>query len=156
MNTGNRNGFPQAGACKLPPSSVRSQLRRILDSRTFSNAPSLGRMLEYLVDHAIEGGADEVKQYSIAIEVFGRGETFDPRIDTIVRVQARRLRSRLQAYYETEGGADPIIIRIPVGRYFAVFESAPIPHPGSRSETVSTAAGAPISDEPARQITRLP
>jgi predicted ATPase len=156
MNTGNLNGFPEAGACKLPSSSVRSQLRRILDSQTFSNAPSLGRMLEYLVDHAIEGGADEVKQYSIAIEVFGRGETFDPRTDTIVRVQARRLRSRLQAYYETEGGADPIIIKIPVGRYFAAFESAPIPHPGSRSETASTAAGAPISDEPARRITRLP
>ncbi len=109
----------------LSAESVRSQLAKTLQSRTFSQAPILSQLLRYLVEHAIQGNADQLKEYSLGVEVLGRGESFDPRTDTIVRVHARRLRSKLEEYYEAEGRADPIVIEVPKGHYVAVFRSAP-------------------------------
>jgi predicted ATPase len=129
-------GTAKTQGCGLPNSSVRAQLQRILQSPLFSNAPSLGRFLKYLVEHVLEGKAEEVKQYSVGVEVFNRGESFDPRTDTIVRVQARRLRSRLQTYYETVGLDDPIVISVPAGRYYALCESALVPRHGSPTDDV--------------------
>jgi len=106
-----------ASECSLPPESVRTQLAGILRSRTFSNAPMLSRLLDYLVEHSLAGSADGLKEYSLGVEVFDRGESFDPRIDTIVRVQARRLRRKLKEYYDAEGRADPIVIQLPKGHY---------------------------------------
>ncbi|MGH9627590.1 MAG: ATP-binding protein [Bryobacteraceae bacterium] len=101
--------------------SVRAQLDRILKSRTFGNAPSLSRFLRHLVQQALAGNANQLKEYSIGVEVFDRGESFDPRIDTIVRVQARRLRAKLEEYYASEGHPDTIIIEVPKGQYVARF-----------------------------------
>jgi predicted ATPase len=109
----------------LSAESVRAQLAKTLQSRTFSQAPILSRLLCYLVEHAIQGNADQLKEYSLGVEVLGRGESFDPRTDTIVRVHARRLRSKLEEYYEAEGRADLIVIEVPKGHYVAVFRSAP-------------------------------
>jgi predicted ATPase len=106
--------------------SVQAQLQKVLQSATFSNAPSLSRFLRHLVQEAIDGKASQLKEYSIGVEVFDRGESFDPRIDTIVRVQARRLRAKLEEYYASEGHADPIVIEVPKGQYVAEFRrSAP-------------------------------
>jgi len=101
--------------------AVRTQLAQILRSPAFSNAPSLSRLLRHLVEHALRGSADQLKEYSLGVEVFDRGENFDPRTDTIVRVQARQLRSKLQEYYRGEGRADPIVIEVPKGHYVAHF-----------------------------------
>ena len=109
----------------LSVESVRAHLARILGSRTFSNAPSLSRFLRHLVEHALQGNPDPLKEYSVGIEVFDRGESFDPRTDTIVRVQARHLRSKLEEYYRAEGGADSIVIELPKGHYAAGFRYAP-------------------------------
>ena len=65
------------------------------------------------------------------MEVFGRGEAFDPRTDTIVRVQARRLRSKLKDYYDAEGQTDPIVIELPKGHYGVTFGSASSQEHGS-------------------------
>src|SRR4029434_4610658 len=92
----------QASDCPLPPEPIRAQLARILRGQTFSNAPSLTRFLRHVVEHTLEGKVEELKEYSLGVEVFDRGESFDARTDTIVRVQARRLRSKLTEYYETE------------------------------------------------------
>ena len=105
----------------LSVESVRAQLARILGSRTFSNAPSLSRFLRHVVEHTLEGNAEELKEYSLGVEVFDRGESFDPRTDTIVRVQARMLRSKLKDYYDAEGQADPIVIELPKGHYGVTF-----------------------------------
>src|SRR5262245_40064484 len=94
---------PSASERPLSPEPIRAQLARILRSRTFSNAPSLIRFLRYVVERTIEGKAEELKEYAIGVEVFDRGESFDARTDTIVRVQARRLRSKLKEYYDAEG-----------------------------------------------------
>jgi TolB-like protein len=101
------------------PSLVRDQLARILASPEFGRAPRLSRLLTFLVERGLGGTASEVKEYVLATEVFDRGHRYDPRRDPIVRVQARQLRLRLAAYYETHGAADPLIIDIPLGGYVA-------------------------------------
>lgn len=106
------------------PNAVRNQLARILGSQTFLNAPSLRRFLEHLVEQVLAGNADHLKEYTLGLAVFDRKESFDPRTDTIVRVQARRLRAKLREYYENEGRADPIVIELPKGHYAASFRDA--------------------------------
>ena len=69
----------------------------------------------------IEGAAGQLKEYSVGVDVFDRGPSFDPRTDTIVRVQARRLRAKLKDYYSTHGLFDPVLIEVPTGRYTAAF-----------------------------------
>jgi predicted ATPase len=126
------------GQC-FRPELIRDQLDRILRSRTFGTAPVLSRFLNYLVERTLNGTGDQLKEYSVGVEVFDRGVAFDPRNDTIVRVEARRLRSKLEDYYRNEGRSDRVVIKIPKGRYTAVFESPsearpvretrPRPHP---------------------------
>ncbi len=99
--------------------SVRKQLDRILQSATFCSAPGLSRFLRHLVEQAIDGTTAPLKEYSVGVEVFDRGSSFDPRIDPIVRVQARKLRAKLSEYYAAEGYDDPILIEVPKGQYVA-------------------------------------
>jgi Tol biopolymer transport system component len=100
---------------------VRAELARILRSDRFVNAPSLSRFLSHIVDRTLNGNGNELKEYALGIDVFDRGEAFDPKIDTIVRVQARRLRSKLQAYYGAEGRDDTVAIELTKGRYAPEF-----------------------------------
>lgn len=82
----------------------------------------LAQMLTFVVDATLKGEAMHLKETTIGVAVFGRPPDYDPKVDTIVRSQAWRLRSKLRAYYETEGAADHIRIRIPLGHYIPVFE----------------------------------
>jgi len=66
--------------------------------------------LRYFVEQTLDGNADKLSEFVLALEVFHKKETFDPRIDSIVRVKARRLRKRLDKYYREEGRDDPIVI----------------------------------------------
>jgi len=100
---------------------VQAHVRRVLESETFSKADSLRRLLAFVVDETLAGRAGALKEYALGVEVFGRGEGFDPRADTIVRVQARRLRSKLQAYYAVAGHADGVVIDLPTGSYLPRF-----------------------------------
>jgi hypothetical protein len=77
--------------------------------------------LIYLAARAVEHPGEQVKEAQIALDVFGRGDDFDPRIDSTVRVQAARLRSKLLEYYSTEGAADPVTVEIPKGNYMVAF-----------------------------------
>ena len=100
--------------------AVRDALERVLSSREFRNAERLSRFLRYVVEETLRGGAGEIKEYAIGVEVFERGSAFDPRSDSVVRVEARRLRSKLRDYYDEEGVEDPIEISIPKGSYAPV------------------------------------
>ena len=100
---------------------VRLQLGRILASAAFADAERARRFLRYVVERKLEGREAEIKESVIALEVLGRNASFDPKADPIVRVEAGRLRDRLGAYYEAEGGADPILILLPKGRYVPEF-----------------------------------
>jgi len=99
------------------PAQIRQQLERILTSQTFRAAEKQKALLRYVVEQAVQGRSDEVKEYSVGVEAFGRGDSFDPRQDTIVRTEARNVRLKLARYYEQEGKQDPIVIQLPKGGY---------------------------------------
>jgi predicted ATPase len=122
---------PAAGSRSEPPpaAAVRAELRRIVASAPFASAPSLCRLLEHLVQHALSGGEAPLNEYAIAVDVFDRSPAFDPRTDTIVRVQARRVRAKLEAYYDGEGRGDPVVIEVAKGHYAARFRFAGGPAP---------------------------
>lgn len=102
----------------------RAELKCVLESKEFSRSPTLARLLSYLCEKLFAGEADRIKEYSIAIEAFRRGESFDQDSDSIVRVEANRLRRRLAEYYAQSGSIRPLRITIPVGQYVPRFESA--------------------------------
>src|SRR5579864_7648664 len=100
---------------------VRLQLDRILASAAFADAGRASSFLRFVVERKLEGHAGEIKESVIAVEVLGRTPTFDSKSDPIVRVEAGRLRDRLSSYYESEGGADTVLISLPKGRYVPEF-----------------------------------
>jgi TolB-like protein/Tfp pilus assembly protein PilF len=122
---------------------IRAALGRILGSRSFANAPMLRRLLEYLVEHSLVGNDRELKEYTVGVDVFDRGTAFDPRIDTIVRAQVRRLRAKLDHYYRLEGAGDPLLLHVPKGRYLVECRAAPGARDAPVNETRALATGAP-------------
>lgn len=98
-----------------------AQLERILHSQIMQGSESLRAFLRFVVQKALDQQEDQLKEYTIATEVFGRGEQYSPRTDSVVRVQASRLRSKLQEYYFTEGKSDGILIELPKGHYTPSF-----------------------------------
>jgi TolB-like protein len=117
--------------CVSPsPDDVRSELERILASDAFATSGRLARLLRFVVERTLAGEGDQLKEYVLGVEVFDRGDQYDPRLDSIVRVEARRLRAKLDEYYRNGGASDPVVIAIPRGGYAAVFETrtgAPVP-----------------------------
>jgi tetratricopeptide (TPR) repeat protein len=101
--------------------SVLRQLEKILASASFRGSPPLRRFLRYSVEHSLRGQGNQLKEYRLGVEVFGRPATYDPRKEPLVRLEARRLRAKLREYYEDEGRNDPIRIGIPKGAYAATF-----------------------------------
>jgi TolB-like protein/Flp pilus assembly protein TadD len=100
---------------------VRQQLDRILAGATFQQVDRLRRFLSFVVLESIGGRQDELKEYVVGIQVFGKEPSFDPRSDPVVRVQARRLRARLVRYYAEEGQGDEVLVELPKGGYAPVF-----------------------------------
>jgi TolB-like protein len=106
----------------IPADAITAQLDRILASKGFANAGRMSRLLRYVVERTLAGEADQLKEYAVGVEVFDRDDKYDPRIDSIVRVEAGRLRSRLDDYYNGEGATDEVRIVLPRGGYSAQFE----------------------------------
>ena len=98
-------------------STVREHLEKILAHRLFSRSERMSRFLRLAVEHTLAGRADDLKEYVIGVEVFDRKHSYDPRVDPIVRVEARRLRAKLKAYYESDGAGDAIVIEFLSGSY---------------------------------------
>src|SRR3954470_10138812 len=107
--------------------AVREHLERILASPTFQQGDRLKRFLKFIVLEAVAGRRHELKEYVIGVQVFGKEESFDPRTDPIVRVQARRLRAKLVRYYREEGRADELVIELPKGGYAPAFKRRDTP-----------------------------
>jgi hypothetical protein len=99
----------------------RAELQAVLQSPLFVRSPALARLLACLCEKKFAGEGDQIKEYAIAVDVFGRHESFDQDVDSIVRVQANRLRKRLAEYYQAEGAGHRLRITIPVGQYVPVF-----------------------------------
>src|SRR5580700_3106735 len=95
----------------------KSEVTLLLASGIFNRAPNLVQILSYICSKHFEGAPEEIKEYNIAVEALGRPADFDQKRDSIVRVEAHRLRKRLREYYENEGAAHSIQIEIPPGQY---------------------------------------
>jgi hypothetical protein len=101
-----------------------AELDRVLHGRALHGSDNLKAFLRFIVDKSLENQEGQLKEYVIATEVFGRGSDFDSRVDSVVRVQAGRLRTKLHEYYENEGRDDRVIIILPKGQYTPVFSYA--------------------------------
>jgi len=102
----------------MPPAEqVRDALARILASDVFARSERARDLLRYLIEQDLAGHADRLKGFSIAVDVFGKDAAFDPSQDTVVRVQAGRLRELLEHYYAGPGSSDPLRVLIPRGSY---------------------------------------
>lgn len=106
----------------ISASEVRTELDQILRSRVFIQSHRIRRFLQFIVEESLLGQPHRLKEYPIGLEVFDRREAFDPRVDSIVRVEARRLRNKLEEYYRTEGHDDRVRILLRKGSYMPVFE----------------------------------
>jgi Tol biopolymer transport system component len=138
-------------------SQVRDQLARVLASSAFTRSGRMQQFLRFIVVKVLEGQHDVLKESYIGTTVFDREPSYDPKVDPIVRVEARRLRSKLESYYQNEGHADPVIIRVPKGGYLPVFEAAVPPATSGEGsnqaaylDTAIEPASAPASATPAR------
>ena len=108
-------------ALTLDPAAIRAELDHLLVTSYFKTSPRLRRFLAYTVDQVLSGSEHGLKEYTIALEVFGKPDSFDPRVDSAVRVAARQLRAKLDIYYLNEGAQDEILIRFRPGGYIPRF-----------------------------------
>ncbi len=97
------------------------QVERIVSSHGLHGSESLCKLLRYFAHHALDHPGAPLKEYQVATEVFGRPADFDPQLDSTIRVQAGRLRSKLAEYYASDGADDPILVELPKGTYVLTF-----------------------------------
>jgi serine/threonine-protein kinase len=122
----------------VPATAVSDQLARIVNSRRFISSTRLCRFLAHIVNRTIHGNLDSLKEFSIAVEVFDRTSEYDPNIDAIVRVEARRLRAKLKEYYEGPGRNDPVLIALRPGSYIPIFRWL-APQPRNQAQEIGAA-----------------
>jgi hypothetical protein len=100
---------------------VWEAVQRIGRSRAMSGCNRLTQLLDFVVASTLRGEASHLKETTIGVHVFARSPDYDPKVDTIVRSQAWRLRAKLRKYYASEGANDPVVIEVPIGHYVPVF-----------------------------------
>jgi hypothetical protein len=128
-----------------PAEEVRRAVGALLASDEFRTSKRLQRFLSYIVEKTLAGCEGEIKEYNIAVDVFDRGASFNSGTDNIVRVEARRLRQQLAAYYQ--GSADPVVVELPKGRYIPLFRT--------REGTTAESAHPPPVGSGGRRSTRV-
>ena len=106
---------------ELDLQAERAELETVLSSEAFARSPIVAQMLRYICERHFSGQSHEIKEYNIAVDAFGRQPNFDQARDSIVRVEAHRLRKRLQEYYQQQGAGHQIQIILPPGNYVPQF-----------------------------------
>ena len=119
---------------KTDKTAVLSQLERMLQCEMFSHGERQSRFLRHIVEATLDGNAEQLNQFTVGVDVFDRDETFDPTIDSIVRVEAGRLRAKLTQYYAEVGKDDPVRIDLPKGGYAVAIRITP-KSPSKKSAT---------------------
>jgi hypothetical protein len=109
------------------PAAVLEALEDVCASRVFSHSERMIRFLRFVVERKLAGEHQDIREFVIGMEVFDRARDYDPKIDTIVRVEARRLRKKLEAYYAGPGAGDQVRIDVPRPGYAPVFTIVPVP-----------------------------
>jgi serine/threonine-protein kinase len=129
--------------------AILAQLDRVLSSAVFRRADRSSALLRFIVEQTLDGHADRLKEYTLGSEALGRGESFDPRTDPVVRAEASRLRTRLDQYYKTIGRADPVLLLLGKGSYVPQFTPRPsTPDPASADPQHSEPRGVRFSRSP--------
>src|SRR5215475_569576 len=128
----------QCGDREEPFVREREELRRVLSSPSFQKAPKLSRILSYICGKYFEGTAENLKQYSIAVEALERAPGFDPQSDAIVRVDLHLLRKRLENYYAGTGKGHDVQIVLPAGQYAPQFIDRPVESAATRAPVANT------------------
>jgi hypothetical protein len=133
----------------------KQELEAVLASGIFNRAPNLAQLLTYVCNKHFEGSGEQIKEYNIAVDALGRPADFDQKRDSIVRVEAHRLRKRLREYYDADGAGHTLRIEIPPGQYaprFLLQGPPPLsPAPDTlvvQSENGTTALAGPVADLP--------
>jgi len=139
------------------PEDVRRQLNRVLSSPVFTSSERLRRFLEFVVERTLAGDGERLKEYVIGIEVFDRDASYDPRLDSIVRVEAARLRTKLTEYYAGDGRADAIVLTLPKGGYAPLVSVVEPPAAAAPADIAATTTEPPLATEaaPRRASRRL-
>jgi TolB-like protein/tetratricopeptide (TPR) repeat protein len=142
-------------SAKPSPDQIRTQVDKILASRLFTRSERLCRFLRFCVEQTLDEKSDQLKEQMVGVEVFDRKGDYDPRTDPIVRVEARRLRSKLKAYYTSSGRPDCVLIDLPKGAYVPAFRirSASLPAPPARPQSNDTAEERSIAVLPFTNLT---
>lgn len=138
---------PEAGDVWL--ATRRAQLQRVIDSRILRPSEVLKRLLEYLGRKALQGESGELKEYTVGVEAFGKPPDYDPKNDSSVRVQAGKLRQKLDEYYRTDGLADPVLIELPKGHFQLIF-SERVPEPVVAPISILPSQPSPGAQPPSR------
>ena len=141
-----RSESARSDATQPPADAIRATVERIVASPDFAASDRARRFLRYVVEETLSGRSERIKAFSVAVEVFGRDESFDPQNDPVVRIEAGRLRRALEHYYLLSGQDDPVIIDIPKGGYVPTF----------RFGAVEELAGTPVEDEVAPVVAPPP
>ncbi len=104
---------------------MRAQVERVVGSRIFETSEVHRRLLQYLAEKTLAGEGDRLKEFTVGLEAFGKPPTYDPKHDSIVRLQVGRLRQKLLAYYQSEGAGDPLVVTVPKGGFKLSIEEPP-------------------------------
>jgi TolB-like protein/Tfp pilus assembly protein PilF len=142
----------------VPKAAIRKELERILESPLFAQSDRLSRFLRFTVENTLQGTPELLKEYAIGTEVYDRKAPYHPNEDSIVRTEARRLRSKLKEYYESIGKDDPIYIYYRPGTYVPLFRAhsdieGDLPAP-AKPGLFSDGAGVPVAVLPFTDASR--
>src|ERR1700719_221538 len=128
-----------AGVPLLDRTLIQEEIEKLANSSVLHGSESLCKLLRYIAKHALDHPGALLKEYQIATEVFGRQDNFDPQVDSMVRVQAGRLRAKLAEYYSGDAATDdPVLVELPKGTYVLTFHPRT---PGSRNSPPANNGG---------------
>jgi hypothetical protein len=134
--------------------AIQAQIEKLANSSVLHGSESLCKLLRYVARHALDHPGAPLKEYQIATEVFGRQDDFDPQVDSMVRVQAGRLRTKLAEYYNGDYAAeDPVLVELPKGTYVLAFHPR---IPGSKNHTPTNQDGPLGREEPEAKSQQIP
>jgi hypothetical protein len=125
---------------------AREEVDRILASDTLRASEVLRRLLKFLAEKTFSGEADHLKEYSVGLDALGKPPGYDPRQDAGVRLQASRLRVKLDKYYRSEGRNDPLTIEMPRGRFKIVWRPRDADNPSVAAVALPSMA-APLGEQ---------
>ena len=133
----------------------REAVQRVLQSGIFDRAPNLALILRYVCERFFDGRLEEIREYNIAVDALGRPPDFDQKRDSIVRVEAHRLRKRLAEYYQNAGQNDSVVIQIPAGTYVPQFVPREPAAPATATQRPEVPAAAAVIELPPPETERV-